>query len=126
MTVNEIARQEGHGRHAHYERDAMHTIDINAGDYAGTFNVREERDGTMRVSAFTKPNGGRAYPRTRSAAHTTDCLVTRADGSQYRIAKGTRKGASARKPRTTTTVARVAPEAARVVSSYDARHAERY
>jgi hypothetical protein len=104
----------------------MHTIDLSSADYAGGFNVSAERDGTMRVSAFSKANGGRAYPRTRSAAHTTDCLVTRADGTRYRIAKGTRKGASKPRAASTTTVARVAPEAARVVSSYDARHAEQY
>jgi hypothetical protein len=125
----------------------MRTIDLSSADYAGGFNI-SERDGETRVSGFTKANGGRAYPRTRAADTvraadgisfelTSDCLVTRADGTRYRIAKGTRKGASAprkgtsaRKPPETTTTPLTRADApiktTAVVSSYDARHAEQY
>jgi hypothetical protein len=103
----------------------MHTIDLATADYAGGFNV-SERDGDMSVSSFAQPGGGPRKPRTRSAAHTTDCLVTRADGTRYRIAKGTRKASGRKRASVTTTRATVAPETSRVVSSYDARHALSY
>lgn len=105
----------------------MQAIDMDAGGYTGSFNVRA--DGS--VTSFAQPGGGNRQPRTRSMAHTTDCLVTRADGSQYRIAKGTR---NARKPRAN--VARInepkvttratTRTAASIGSTFDAAHAVSY
>lgn len=105
----------------------MHTIDLSAADYVGTFNVRA--DGT--VTSFAQPGGGARKPRTRSAAHTTDCLVTRADGTRYRIARNGYRPPSARKrtavayePKTVTRAAPIA--AASRTTDYDRRHAVGY
>src|SRR5436305_2984935 len=35
-----------------------------------------------------KANGGRSFPRTRSAEHTSDCVVTTAQGDTYTIKRG--------------------------------------
>lgn len=35
-----------------------------------------------------KANGGRSFPRTRAAEHTSDCVVTTANGDVYTIKRG--------------------------------------
>jgi IS4 transposase len=109
---------------------------MSSAPYAGGFNMRQDVDGTPIVSSFANAGGARKRPRTRAMALTTDCLVTRADGTMYRIDKyasrGTVKARTRTKSRTTTpapvdTSQRALPRsAASIVSSYDARHRGQY
>jgi len=113
-------------------------------EYEGSYNLRTLDSGELRVSSTHRANGGRAFPRTRAAGTvraadgngtfqlTSDTLVTRADGTQYRIPRTSRRGGGRkrRNPEYTPspkTVTRVLPtHTNEVASNYDTRHREDY